>query len=58
MTIKVCFKSGEVIGKLNLNYDNNNYSYDLIVREDIKKASLFRIIGLMFKDIISGVKMK
>ena len=55
---KAPLKSGDVIGVLNLKYNNKIYKYDLIVKEDINKAGYFRVIINMFKDIISGVKLK
>ena len=47
-------KKGDVIGKLYLDYNNKTYEYDLIIKEDLKKASFIRMLYNNFKDIISG----
>ena len=47
-------KKGDVIGKLYLHYNNKTYEYDLIIKEDLKKASFIRMLYNNFKDIISG----
>lgn len=52
--IKAPIKKNSVIGEMKLSYDGNNFTYDLVVREDIEKASLLDVIGLMIKNIVSG----
>ena len=56
--VKAPLLKNSVIGKLKLSYDNNTYEYDLIVKEDIKKSNYFNILEHLFKDLISGVKIK
>ena len=53
--VKAPIEKNSVIGKLKLSYDNNTYEYDLIVKENIKKANYFDVLQNMFKDIISGL---
>ena len=52
--IKAPLKKGDVVGKIYLNYNNKTYEYNLIVKEDIKKSSYFRMLLNNLKDIISG----
>ena len=47
-------KSGEVIGKLKLTYNNDKVEYNIIVNEDVKKANFFETLYSYFKDIVSG----
>ena len=35
-------------------YDNKTYSYDLVVHEDIEKASYFKVFSNLLKDVFSG----
>ena len=56
--VKAPLKKNDIVGKLTLTYDNNKYEYDLIVKEDIKKASFMKIFNNLLTDIISGVKLK
>ena len=56
--VKAPLLKNSVIGKLKLSYDNNTYEYDLIVKEKIKKSNYFNILEHLFKDLISGVKIK
>ena len=37
-----------------LYYDNKTYSYDLVVHEDIEKASYFKVFSNLLKDVFSG----
>lgn len=46
--------SGEIIGKLKLKYDNETVQYNLVVKDEIKKATFFQTIISYFKDVISG----
>ena len=57
-TINAPLKKGNKVGYLKLKYNHEEYKYDLIVKEDIKKASYFRVFINLFKDVISGVKLK
>lgn len=56
--IKAPIKKGDTVGELKLSYNNKVFKYDLIVKEDVKKANYFRVYFNIFKDIISGVKLK
>ena len=56
--VKAPIKKNDKIGKLTLTYDGNTYEYDLIVKEDIKKASFMKVFSNLLSDIISGVKLK
>ena len=56
--VKAPIKKNSIVGKLLLNYDNKAYSYDLIVHEDVKKASFFEVYKNLFKDIINGVRIR
>ena len=56
--IKAPLKKGDSVGKLMLTFKNKIYKYDLIVKEDVKKANYFRTYYNLFKDIISGVRLK
>ena len=54
--LKAPIKKNTKVGVLKISYDNKEYSYDLIVKEDIKKASFLKTYFNLFKDIISGTK--
>jgi len=56
--VKAPLNKNDVIGHLILKYKNKQYKYDLIVKEDIKKANYFKVFINLFKDILSGVKIK
>ena len=56
--IKAPIKKGDTVGELKLSYNNKVFKYDLIVKEDVNKANYFRVYFNIFKDIISGVKLK
>lgn len=58
LNVKAPLKKGDKIGTLYLSYDKNTYEYNLIVKEDVKKASYFKIFGNLFRDMTSGIKMK
>jgi len=47
-------KNGDIVGKLILKYDNKEYFYDLIVKEDVPEASYFHRLLNYLKDILSG----
>lgn len=52
--VKAPLNKGDVVGKLILNYNNSSLKEDLIVKEDIKKASFLTKLKNSFIDIISG----
>ncbi len=52
--VKAPLKSGEIIGKLTLNFNNKEYDYNLVVKDNIEKSNFIRMIYNNFKDIISG----
>ncbi len=52
--VKAPLKSGEVIGELILKYKENTVKYNLIVKEEVEKASFFRSILNNLKDMLSG----
>ena len=56
--LKAPIKKNSVIGKLKLKYDGKTYKYDLIVKDDIKKASFIKIFNNILSDIISGIRIK
>ncbi len=45
---------GDKVGELKLNYNGEEIKYNLIINEQIKKASFLRVFINYFKDIISG----
>lgn len=52
--LKAPLKKGTKVGELILNYDSKEYKYDLIVNEEVKKASYFKVLINNLKDIITG----
>ena len=56
--VKAPIKKNEKVGNLKLKYDGKTYNYDLIVKEDIKKNSYFKVFNNLLSDIISGVRLK
>ena len=56
--IKAPLKKGDSVGILELTYNNKIYKYNLVVNEDIKKANYFEVYFNLFKDILSGVKLR
>ena len=56
--IKAPLKKGDSVGILELTYNNKIYKYSLVVNEDIKKANYFEVYFNLFKDILSGVKLR
>lgn len=56
--VKAPLKKNDVVGILKLKYKDNTYKYNLIVKEDIKKASYLKVFSNFMKDIISGVRIK
>ncbi|MBQ4262706.1 MAG: D-alanyl-D-alanine carboxypeptidase [Bacilli bacterium] len=57
--VKAPLKKGDKVGTLKLNVDNNTLEYNLVVTEDIEKASFMQTYFNLLKDIITGsVKIK
>ena len=54
--VKAPLKKNDKVGKLILKYNDKEYSYDLIVHNEIKKSNYFETLINIFKDIICGVK--
>ena len=52
--VKAPLKKNSKVGVLKLYYDNKTYSYDLVVNEDIEKASYFKVFSNLLKDVFSG----
>ena len=55
--VKAPLNKNTKVGELRITYDNNTYSYDLIVKEDIYKNSFINVFNNLLKDIIGGVKI-
>lgn len=56
--VKAPLKKNSIVGELKLKYDNKIYKYNLIVKEDIKKASYMKVLSNILEDLISGVKIE
>lgn len=56
--VKAPLKKNSKVGVLKLYYDNKTYSYDLVVHEDIEKASYFKVFSNLLKDVFSGDKAR
>ncbi len=56
--VKAPLNKNSVVGKLKLSYDGNTYEYNLIIKDDVKKSSYFDTLQNIFKDLISGVRVK
>ena len=52
--VKAPLKKNSKVGVLKLYYDDKTYSYDLVVHEDIEKASYFKVFSNLLKDVFSG----
>lgn len=52
--LKAPIKKNKVVGYMNVLIENNNYKYDLVIKEDIKKAGYFKTILNNLKMISSG----
>ena len=52
--VKAPLKKNSKVGVLKLYYDDKTYSYDLVVHEDIEKASYFQVFSNLLKDVFSG----
>lgn len=56
--VKAPLKKNSKVGVLKLYYDNKTYSYDLVVHEDIEKASYFKVFSNLLKDVFSGDRVR
>lgn len=52
--VKAPLNKNDVVGKLILNYDNKKYEYNLLLDSDVKKASYFKLIVNLLKDLVTG----
>ena len=52
--VKAPIKKNSIIGNFSIMYDNTEYTYDLVVHEDVLKASLLDALKIVFKNIVSG----
>lgn len=52
--VKAPLNKNDVVGKLILNYDNKKYEYNLLLDRDVKKASYFKLIVNLLKDLVTG----
>lgn len=52
--VKAPLKPGDVVGTLILKLDEGEKTYNLIVKEEVKKSGFFRRMINYFKDIVSG----
>ena len=56
--VKAPLKKGDCVGVIKLKYNGKTYKYNLVVKSDIKKTNYFKVFIDLFKDMISGVKLK
>ena len=54
--VKAPLKKNTKVGELKIEYDGNSYIYDLIVKDDIKKITIFKVFNNLLSDLITGVK--
>ena len=52
--VKAPIEKGSKVGKLILKYDNNTYTYDLVIHDEVKKATFLKIFFSNLKDIVTG----
>ena len=52
--IKAPLKKGTKVGELILEFENKKYEYNLIINEEVKKASYFKVLINNLKDIVTG----
>jgi len=52
--VKAPIEKGSKVGELILKYDNNTYTYDLVIHDEIKKATFLKIFFSNLKDIVTG----
>lgn len=53
-SVKAPLKKGDKVGTLTLHFGNEDIDYNLIVKEDVKKAGYFTRLSNYLKDILSG----
>lgn len=52
--LKAPLKKGTKVGELLLEFEEKIYTFDLIVNEEVKKASYFKVLINNLKDIVTG----
>lgn len=52
--LKAPLKKGTKVGELIFEFEDKKYTYNLIVNEEVKKASYFRVLINNLKDIVTG----
>ncbi len=52
--VKAPLKKDSKVGKLTVTYENKNYEYDLIVKEEVKKSTYLNTIKNNLRDVITG----
>ena len=52
--VKAPIEKGSKVGKLILKYDNNTYTYDLVIHDEVKKATFLKIFFSNLKDVVTG----
>lgn len=52
--VKAPIEKGGKVGKLILKYDNNTYTYDLVIHDEVKKATFLKIFFSNLKDVVTG----
>ena len=52
--VKAPIEKGSKVGELILKYDNNTYTYDLVIHDEVKKATFLKIFFSNLKDIVTG----
>ena len=52
--VKAPIEKGSKVGELILKYDNNTYIYDLVVQDEVKKATFLKIFFSNLKDVVTG----
>lgn len=54
--VKAPLKKNSKVGILKLYYEDNMYTYDLVIHDDIKKTNYFEVFYSLLKDVFSGDK--
>ena len=52
--VKAPIEKGSKVGGLILKYDNNTYTYDLVIHDEVKKATFLKIFFSNLKDVVTG----
>ena len=52
--LKAPLKKGTKEGELILEFEDKKYTYNLIINEEVKKASYFKVLSNNLKDIVTG----